>query len=106
MNLMKLNYSSFSTYLAKINKPLTIKNNDISKIRTCFPTPWITDVQLHTTTQILNINETSKPLKEKILYTSINQRNSFESRPKDTDSYNKRLNKGIRQSIILEKTIR
>ena len=70
MNSIKVN-KSLSRYLLKLNKPLSTTNIDVVKTRTIFPNVNYLCMQSYNTSNILYSNEKFKPLREKILYTSV-----------------------------------
>ena len=70
MNSIKVN-KSLSHYLLKLNKPLAKTNIDVVKTRTIFPNVHYLFIQSYNTSHTLHYNEKYKPLREKILYTSI-----------------------------------
>ena len=104
MNSIKVN-KSLSHYLLKLNKPLATTNVDVLKTRTIFPNVHYLFIKSYNTSNTLYSHEKFKPLREKIIYTSIikekfNNNSDFDEKQHNKPNHNIKNDRNISNTTI------
>ena len=104
MNSIKVN-KSLSHYLLKLNKPLATTNIDVLKTRTIFPNVHYLFIKSYNTSNTLFSHEKFKPLREKIIYTSIikekfNNNSDFDEKQHNKPNHNIKNDRYISNTTI------
>ena len=104
MNSIKVN-KSLSHYLLKLNKPLATTNIDVLKTRTIFPNVHYLFIKSYNTSNTLYSHEKFKPLREKIIYTSIikekhNNNSDFDEKQHNKPNHNIKNDRHISNTTI------